>query len=160
MEATHILEISIAIIYHGSLILLVIKSKLTYKLKCFYNPYQFSNTCLSKYSKRIEKGQQHTQQKKEILEWFGMYCFVVHGCHSPLQSFENQQYGFNVFSCKFQILTPHTCTLHINCKMSKKEPSLFPTLNSSIQLILLNPSTIQQLRFFFWLEHGTWTQSC
>lgn len=63
----------------------------------------------------------------------------------PLQIFENQQYGFGLSSCKFQTLTPHTCTLHENCKMSKKEPSPFTTVNSSIQLILLNPSTIEQL---------------
>ncbi len=66
----------------------------------------------------------------------------------PLQSFENQQYGFGLSSCKFQTLTPHTCTLHVNCKISKKELSPFPILNSSIQLILLNPSTIEQLQFF------------
>jgi hypothetical protein len=70
----------------------------------------------------------------------------------PLQSFENQQYGFGLFSCKSQTLTPHTCTLLVNCKTSKKEPSPFPSLNSSIQLISLNPSTIEQLQFFLDLD--------
>jgi hypothetical protein len=40
-----------------------------------------------KYSKGIEKGQQDKQQKEEILQWFWMYCFVVHRCHSPFAKF-------------------------------------------------------------------------
>lgn len=42
----------------------------------------------------------------------------------------------------------HPTHAHVNCKMSKKEPSPFPTLNSSIWLILLNPNTIEKLQFF------------